>query len=210
MSGSADNENNLNTLVVALEQFIDYGYSLEKLGRVLMIASEKTIVSYTDVQELCGEEAEDILLLCWKWKLLIPLRTLGSGEWDDRIFLAEPGESYQIPNISKFLIDCAQETGNWDSHLAIGILFQIMNEPSWEKIPELVLAIMAKATDNKVNAMKIREACSEVGMESRVDAMIAILKGSGIISPNLGPMAQVIKIGLPVYEINPCVFIEMR
>jgi len=197
-------------LAQALNDFFDLDYLLEKLAQVLIKASENCTISYAEIKECCHDLSEDVLLLCWKWKLLIPLRTSGCGEWDNLILLAEEGENYQLPNVSRFLVDIARISGHWDSQEAIFRLFRIMNEPAWQMMPELVVKMMAKAVNGKVDALAIREACREVNMEERLDTMIAILKGSGIISPKLASKVQISRIGSPLYEVNPCVFAEMK
>jgi len=42
----------------------------------------------------------------------------------------------------------------------------------------------------------------------RVDALIAELKGSGVMSPKLGSLAEVSRAGTPIYELNPSLFTE--
>ena len=194
----------------ALKIVLDHEHEVDKLASVLVVLSEKGTVSYDDVEEISGESTEDVLLIGWKWRLLIPMRTSRSGEWDDRLLIAETGELYQIPNVVKYLIDNARFTGEWNSNIAITRLFKDMEEPAYRLIPELVRKMFEKAAEYKVNAVQIRTACREVGLEDRVDTMIAILKGSGIMSPNLAPLAQVIRTGSPLYELNPCLFAENR
>jgi len=200
----------MDKLNTALKVFLDHEHEVDKLSSVLMVLAEKGTVSYDDVEEISGESTEDVLLIGWKWRLLIPMRTSRSGEWDDRLLIAETGELYQIPNVVKYLIDNARFTGEWNSNIAITRLFKDMEEPAYRLIPELVRKMFEKAAEYKVNAVQIRAACREVGLEDRVDTMIAILKGSGIMSPNLAPLAQVIRTGSPLYELNPCLFAENR
>ena len=200
----------MDKLNTALKVFLDHEHEVDKLASVLVVLSEKGTVSYDDVEEISGESTEDVLLIGWKWRLLIPMRTSRSGEWDDRLLIAETGELYQIPNVVKYLIDNARFTGEWNSNIAITRLFKDMEEPAYRLIPELVRKMFEKAAEYKVNAVQIRAACREVGLEDRVDTMIAILKGSGIMSPNLAPLAQVIRTGSPLYELNPCLFAENR
>jgi len=39
-------------------------------------------------------------------------------------------------------------------------------------------------------------------------ALIAELKGSGVMSPKLGSLAEVSRAGTPIYELNPSLFTE--
>jgi len=71
-----------------------------------------------------------------------------------------------------------------------------------------VRKMRGKSADNRVNALEIQAVCSEAGLGDRVDTLIAVFKGSGIMSPKLAPLAEVTRTGSPIYELNPCVFAE--
>ncbi len=200
----------MDKLNKALKIFLDQEQEVDKLALVMTILSEKGTISYDDVEEISGESTEDILLIGWKWKLLIPMRTSRSGEWDDRLLIAETGELYQIPNVVKYLIDDARLTGEWNSNIAVTKLFKDMEESAFKIIPEMVRKMGEKAADHKINAFQIKAACRDVGLEERIDTLIAILKGSGIMSPNLASLAQVTRAGSPLYELNPCVFARTK
>jgi len=46
-------------------------------------------------------------------------------------------------------------------------------------------------------------------LKDKTGAMIAILKGAGIISPKLAAISQVAKSRSPLYEFNPSVYAEL-
>jgi len=60
----------------------------------------------------------------------------------------------------------------------------------------------------RINATQIKEVCSQLGLVDRVDALIAELKASGVMSPKLGPIAEVSRAGTPIYELNPSLLIK--
>ena len=47
-------------------------------------------------------------------------------------------------------------------------------------------------------------------MGDKVDALIAELKDSGIMSPKLGTLAEVTRARMPIYELNPSLFIKKK
>ncbi len=51
-----------------------------------------------------------------------------------------------------------------------------------------------------------RVAYREVEKMVNGDALIAELKGSGVMSPKLGSIAEVSREGTPIYELNPSLF----
>jgi hypothetical protein len=48
--------------------------------------------------------------------------------------------------------------------------------------------------------------CRELDLEDKVDTLIAQLKGTGVMSPKLGSVIEVIRQGSPVYELNLSLF----
>ena len=200
----------MENLQRALTAFLGSRDPVGQLAQVLAVACETGVVSYSEVERASDENAEDVLLVAWKWRLLIPVRMSRCGEWDDRLLIAEPGEIFEMPNIVRFLVQEAMKVGEWDSNSAVLRLFGVMEEPSWARIPLLVQNIHRRSSNNRIDVKVIKKACHEVGLEDRIDTLIALLKGSGIMSPNLAPIAKVARTGSPIYELNPCVFAESR
>jgi len=83
-----------------------------------------------------------------------------------------------------------------------------MGEPNWEQIPKLVARLEKRAKDHRITASQIKTVCNELGLGDRVDVLIAELKGSGVMSPKLGSLAEVSRAGTPIYELNPSLFTE--
>ncbi|MFA4836240.1 MAG: hypothetical protein WC749_09255 [Dehalococcoidia bacterium] len=179
-----------------------------RLAQALNSASGKGYVSYEEIEREAAGDAEDVLLLGFGWRLLLPVRTKRCAEWDDRILLAEPGEIYELPNIVKWLVDDASKTGKWNPERALTDLFRTMREPAWKQIPILVEQLMERSQNHRISAIQIKETCEGLGLGDRVDGLIAELKGSGVMSPQLRPMTDLAKTQEgPLYELNPCLFI---
>jgi len=198
----------MNRLERVLSGLSSQGELTNRLARVLALASERGRVAYHEIGEIISGDAEDVLLLGNEWGLIFPVRTLKSAAWEDRLLLFEPGEKYEIPNIIRYLVEQAKITGRWEAGRALAELFRDMGEPNWEQIPELVKELGQQAKNYKITAIQIKEICSELGLGGRVDALIAELKGSGVMSPKLGSLAEVSRAGTPIYELNPSLFIK--
>jgi len=193
----------MNKLEKALSKLLRYGELTSRLASVLARASERGRVAYREVEKMVNGDAEDVLLLGNEWRLLLPVRTLKSAAWEDRLLLCEPGESYEVPNIVRCLVEEATKTGRWDPEHAISTLFKEMGEPAWERMPKLVERLEEQAGDYRITASQIKKICSELGLGDRVDALIAGLKASGVMSPKLSSIAEVSREGTPIYELNP-------
>lgn len=200
--------NYMNKLEKALSKLLKHGELTSHLASVLAHASKRGSISYREVDKIVNDNAEDILLLGNEWRLLLPVRTVKSAAWEDRLLLCEPGELYEVPNIARYLVEEASKTGCWDTEHALMGLFKEMGEPNWERIPKLVEELGKQSRDYRVTAVQIKEICNELDMGDRVDMLIAELKGSGVMSPKLGSLAEVSRAGTPIYELNPSLFMK--
>ena len=199
-------EKHMNKLEKALSRLLKHSELTSCLASVLAHASKKGSISYREVDKIVNDNAEDVLLLGNEWRLLLPMRTLKSAAWEDRLLLCEPGESYEVPNIVRCLVEEASRTGCWNPEHAITKLFKEMGEPAWERMPKLVEWLEEDAEDYRIAATQIKKTCNEFGLGDRVDMLIAELKGSGVMSPKLGSLAEVARAGSPLYELNPSLF----
>jgi hypothetical protein len=196
-------ENRMNKLVKALSKLLERDELTSRLASVLAHASKRGSISYHEVDKIVHDSAEDVLLLGNEWRLLLPVRTVKSSAWEDRLLLCKPGESYEVPNIVRYLVEEATKTGRWDPERVINKFFKEMGEPAWERIPQLVERLEEQARDYRVTASQIKKICSELALGDRVDTLIAELKASGVMSPKLSSIAEVSMEGTPIYELNP-------
>jgi hypothetical protein len=193
----------------ALKSFITGEISVSDLARILSCFSHRERVDYRDLKSAAHWGVDEALLALWEWKLVIPVRSSRCSEWDSRIFLTEPEEFFEMPNISKTLVEKGMETGRWDSTSGILDLFQRMGEPEWKKMPPLILSIRNHTVHNTINGAGIGALCTQNGLNHKTGAMIAVLKGAGIISPKLAAIGPVAKSRSPLYEFNPSVYAEL-
>ena len=131
----------MKNLEKALKSFMTGDTPVSDLVRILSLFSNFDRVNYRELASVTYGSLDEALLALWEWKLVIPVRSSKCSEWDSRVLLAEPEESYEMPNISKMLVKKGMETGKWESTASIFDLFQDMCEPEWEKMPALILSI---------------------------------------------------------------------
>jgi hypothetical protein len=199
----------IQNLEKALNSFMAGDIPVSDLARILIRVSRCDRIKYQDLASAVYGSADEALLALWEYKLVIPVRSSRCSEWDSRILSAEPEEFYEMPNISKTLVRKGIETGTWDSTSAILDLFQCMGELEWEKMPALVLSIKKNIVHNTISGARIGVLCIQNKLKDKTGAMIAILKGGGIISPKLAAISQTAKTGSPLYEFNPSVYAEL-
>jgi hypothetical protein len=198
----------VSNLEKALSGLLDDAELVTALAAILAHASETGRISYTEVAEIAGDSPEEVLLLGNKWRLLLPTRIEKSGAWEDRLLLCKPGESYELPNVLGYLVQNASKTGHWAPMRAIAEVFKQMDEPDWQKMPELVAELEKSARNGQISAAQIRQICARAGLREKVDVLIAELKAAGVMSPKLGLLAEVARAGSPLYELNPSLFMK--
>jgi hypothetical protein len=199
----------MENLEKALKSFMTGDIPVSDLAHILFRLYHCERINYQELASVANGSVDEALLTLWEWKLVIPVRSSRCSEWDSRILSAEPEELYEMPNISKTLVKKGIETGTWDSISAILDLFRGMDEPEWEKMPDLILSIKKNTVHNMINGARIGVLCIQNGLKDKTGAMIAILKGAGIISPKLAAIGQMAKSRSPIYEFNPSVYAEL-
>jgi len=78
----------MNKLEKALSGLLNRSELISGLAQVLARTVKKGRVSYDEVEKIVNDNVEDILLSGSEWRLLLPVRTLKSAAWEDRLFLA--------------------------------------------------------------------------------------------------------------------------
>ncbi len=187
----------------ALSSFLhDY---VRSLAQILATAVKKGRISYEEIEKLIepGDDIEEVLLLGYDWRILVPVRSFKSMQWGDRVLMPMPGEIYELPNVVRYLVRGAITSGTWEPWKAEAAIAREIGESAWDRIPRIVEMLGECAEGRNVTAIQIKEACKAFELEHRVDSLIADLKASGIISPTLGYLPEAAKKMTPVYELNP-------
>jgi hypothetical protein len=177
------------------------------LAGVLHNAEKNGSISYEEVDSLVPDDAEDILLLAFQWRLLLPVRASKAGDWEDRMMIPQIGERYTIPNVVRYLIKNAQENGEWNPEKAITDVFTSIAEPDVDKMTVLFERMVSEMKGHRIKGTSIKNICSELGLVSRVDPLVSELKACGILSHKLSSLTEVSRAGAPLYEVNPSLLV---
>lgn len=196
----------MDKLEKALNSFLETE-DAHKMAMLLAVAMKTGGISYDVARTALDEDPEDILTLGYGWRLLIPARSAKSGDWEDRLLIPQPGETYQMPNVVRHLVENASKTGNWEPEKAIVDVFRSIGEPDLDKMPILVERMASGIKGHRVYGVKIKEICRELGIVERVDALVSELKACGILSHKLSSLTEVSRAGSPIYEMNPSLLV---
>jgi hypothetical protein len=180
-----------------------------KLALLLEGAVGNGRITYEEVTRLVGDDAEDILILAYGWRLLLPSRAAHAGDWEDRMLLPQPGETYQTPNVAKHLVEDAMQSGRWEPEKAIIQVFREAGEPEIAKLSLLVDRMASELKGRRIYGVDIKRLCVELGLKDRVDPIVSELKACGIVSHKMASFTDVAREGSPIYEFNPSLLVGM-
>lgn len=200
MNRCAENIRRALELVIGAEGALSFALAI-----ALDRCRRQESITFEEIAALAPDDGREVILLAWDWKLLIPRRSKQSAEWDDRIMRFEAGERFEIVNIVKFLLASAAESGTWDLAASVRSLYDQMGEPAFKNMSSLINEIARQVKYSSISGTAIHAACVRTGFQDRTGAMIAILKGGGVISPRLMSSNPSEKIGSPPYEMHPLV-----
>ncbi len=174
------------------------------LAAVLAAALAESTFTVAAVCEKAGADFAAVLEAAWSWRLLVPVRSSGSAEWDYLVFSLDPADRYALPNLSRHLLRIAAETGRMDVAQALRDVFSEMGAPDREAIVAICNRLVQTAVHAVVTGAQIQAACVQAGCRGQAGAMIAMLKGGGVISPKLADKSAAGASRSPLYELHPC------
>ena len=85
----------MENLEKALKPFMTGDIPVSDLAHVLSLFSHCERINYQELATVTYGSVDEVLLALWEWKLVIPVRSFKCSEWDSRIMIAEPEESYE-------------------------------------------------------------------------------------------------------------------
>ena len=196
----------MNALSNALNSFLKIE-DANKLAKLLGEAVKTGKITYNDASRIINDDIEDILILGFGWRLIMPIKAAKSGDWEDRTLILQPGETYEMTNVVKHLVKNAKQTGLWDPEKAIIEAFKDIGEPDPDKTLLLVTEMASEIKGHRINGIQIKNICTELGLVDRIDPLISELKACGIISNKLSSLTETSRIGSPIYEFNPSILV---
>lgn len=197
---------NIDNLSKALNSFLKSD-DAAKIAQLLELVIRNGKVTYEEAKAALGEDAEDILILAYGWRMLLSAKAAHAGDWEDKMLTAQSGETYQTVNVVKHLAENASKGGRWDPETAIVQAFEDIGEPDIDKMPILVARMASQVKGRRISGVQIKKLCTELGLGDRVDPLTSELKACGIMSPKLSSLTDPSRAGTPIYEINPCLLV---
>ena len=200
---------NIDNLNKALNSFLKSD-DAAKIAQLLELVVRNKKVAYEEAKAVIGEDIEDILILAYGWRMLLPVKAAKAGDWEDRMLTGQPEETYQAVSVVKHLVENASKTGRWDPETATAAAFEDIGEPEIDKMLILVARIASQVKGRRISGTQIKRLCTELGLGDRVDPLTSELKACGIMSPKLSSLTDPSRVGTPIYELNPCLLVGTK
>ena len=198
-----------DNLAKALHSFLGETRVVYDLASVLLSRDHEARVSYQIIEQI-AEDAEEVLLLGYKWRVLVPARTSTTVDWENSIMLFKEGETYKLPAIVVRLVEDAACSCLWRTERAITTFFHAVEEPAWEQMADMVRKMYRAASFQRINGAQIAQIANEMGLPERTDPLITEFKGAGIMHPKPSLVTEMIRVKAPIYELNPSIFAEKQ
>lgn len=186
-------------------EFIEDQY-IHELSIALIQYLDTAQVSVADLQYTLGDkEAQEVLLLGFDWRLILPF-TSGSMAWEDSNPSLDSRASLKVPQVVRLLVQKARKSGFWRPALVLPETSPLLPRDT-EIAAKLLEYIFEYAPGHMIGANELGAAFWEAGMDLNLDALIAHWKGAGVISPRMSSLSSVAARRSPVYELHPAVFV---
>ena len=163
-------------------------------------------VAYEDI-DIAPESRDDIILLAYEEKLLLPLKSLGGSAWGDRVLTLCEGERYYLPRVVRSAVQTAKETGEWSFACAAEECLKESAVIDEREVSLLLNALQIAAPGGKFDVGEIREARTILNIKFDMHDTIDLLVRCGLISPCT---QRSLYTGLAQYEVHPCLYWDSR
>ncbi|MBW2589230.1 MAG: hypothetical protein JRD71_00680 [Deltaproteobacteria bacterium] len=161
-----------------------------------------TTLSYQEI-ELCRAEKNDLILLGYQERVLIPVKTTASPAWEDRIIDFDVGRTYVIPPVVRQIPVVFNKKGYFCLE---SLLKQIIPDLVLEEVKRLyhlLDTIMTHSTGFMFEMGLLKLFYDKLTPQLDFHAIIDLFVINGIMSPC--PQKSLIT-GLSWYEISPAMF----
>ncbi len=161
-----------------------------------------TTISYQEI-DLTRTEKDELILLGYQERVLIPVKTTTSSAWEDRIIDFDIGRTYVIPPVVREIPVVFSKKGYFCLESLLKQLFPELAPEEVKKLYHLLDTIMTHSTGFKFETGLLKLFYDKLTLQHDLHDTIDLFVINGIISPC--PQKSLIT-GLSWYEISPAMF----
>ncbi|MCF8025192.1 MAG: hypothetical protein K9J79_05665 [Desulfobacteraceae bacterium] len=178
----------------------------KKMARLINAALQAENV-YTEQIPLSDDDKHDCLLMAFEERILIPVRSIQSGSWEDRVLRFAPEEMFFMPHVARILFENASKTGSLDAESAVR---RALSHHPGEHVEESLKFLKEMRPHTKscmAEGGLMAAVANGAGISVDVHDIVDNCVVAGIMNPcTRGSSMQ----GLAWYEFHPCLYWDQR
>ncbi len=198
-----------NAEITKLAKALSNQFSPEEaqcLAQILSCSCQTDSISYDDL-DLDPDVKDDMILLAYEVRILLPMKSRRGSAWEDRILTFEEAERYQLPRIVRFLIEGAKDTGEWNTESALMKSLKEAGEDQLEEIISYLNKLMERAPKFELEVGVMQAIAAELGLEIDMHDTLDRFVRCGILSPRT---QRSLHTGFSKYEMNPSLYLNSK
>ncbi|MFO8010078.1 MAG: hypothetical protein R6U89_04600 [Dehalococcoidia bacterium] len=157
-------------------------------------------IRYNDIG-IVPEQKDEIILLAYEERLLLPVKSIRGSAWEDRILNFAENERYHLPRVVKLLALRAEESGLWDCDYAIREALKEAGNQDVEQTVSFLNTVIKMAKNNRMKVSEMQVLQTDLGIDLDMHDTLDHFVRCGIMSP---VTQRSLHAGSPMYELNPC------
>ncbi|MBT4511930.1 MAG: hypothetical protein HOC20_06960 [Chloroflexi bacterium] len=198
-----------NAALANVAEALSKQFSLEEarcLAQILSGSFMADSISYDDL-DLDPDMKDDMILLAYEKRILLPMKSRRGSAWEDRILTFEETERYHLPRVVRFLIENAKDTGEWNTEPALIKALEEAGEDQIEAIISYLNKLMKRAPKFELEVGVMQAIAAELGLEIDMHDTLDRFVRCGILSPRT---QRSLHTGFSKYEMNPSLYWKSR
>jgi hypothetical protein len=168
--------------------------------------AEAECFSYKDLQ-LPQEDAQDLLMIGFDQRMILPEKTRKGPAWEDRILTFEEAAVFQIPPIVRQITKVAGSRESLQTNFLLASIFEELPPSDISDMVQLLTTIMANSRNRMFEAGLLDLYHQQIDARVCLHDMLDLFVISGVMSPC--PVRS-LNTGLSWYEISPVCWLIKR
>jgi hypothetical protein len=167
--------------------------------------AEAECFSYNDLQ-LPQEDAQDLLMIGFDQRMILPEKTRKGPAWEDRILTFDDTAVFQIPLVVRQITRVAGSRESLQTNFLLASIFEELPSSDIKDMAQLLTTIMANSSNRMFEAGLLDLYHQQIDARVCLHDMLDLFVISGVMSPC---PARSLNTSLSWYEISPvCWLIE--
>ncbi len=172
------------------------------LAGLLFCSYQVDSITYEELN-IDDEVKDDIILLAYEERILLPMKSRRGSAWEDRILSFSKGERYHLPRVVQFLVGDAQASAVWNVDESIGKALVEAGESDIVRMVNYLNDLIEVSPKHEIEVGIMQMISNKLDLEMDMHDTLDRFVRCAIMSPRT---QRTIHTGISWYELNPCLF----